>query len=199
MKKQKKTKSIIFTIAIIFIVLISLIIFYIISQKNKIRQAILTKENIEIESIRLKEQLEFKNKKIVTVTMNLIERNELISTVVNKLRTILPKTKKTNYNEIEEIIRDLKNNFYENILKEFEYHFSQVHVDFYKNITTDYQNLTSNELRLCAFLKMNMNTKDIASLTHQTVNSIEVARTRLRKKLNLNNTETDLVNFLTFY
>lgn len=198
-KQQRKTKTIVWLSSIIFLIAVVIAIIYIIYQKGKIKENNLTKEKIKIETTLLQEQLEYRNKEIVIMTMNLLERNKLINQVINKLQSILPNTKRTNCCELENIIKELKSNYHENILNEFEIRFNKVHIDFFKNIKQDFDNVTSNELRLCAFLKMNMSTKDIASLTHQTLNSIEVARTRLRKKLNLNNTETDIVNFLACY
>ncbi|MCD4747537.1 MAG: hypothetical protein K8R58_14675, partial [Bacteroidales bacterium] len=60
-----------------------------------------------------------------------------------------------------------------------------------------FPDLTANEKKLCAFLRLNMTTKDISAITHQTSNSIEVARTRLRKKLNLSNKDINLVTFIS--
>ena len=98
-----------------------------------------------------------------------------------------------------EIIRDLKGKYHENVIAEFEYRFQNVHDKFYDYLSEDFPALTSNDLRLCAFLKMNLNTKDIASITHQTTNTVEVARTRLRKKLNIDHLDTDLALFLSKY
>ena len=80
--------------------------------------------------------------------------------------------------------------------KEFETHFSQVHSDFYQKLHEKFPDITLNERKLCAFLRLNMTTKDIASITHQSVHSINVARTRLRRKMNLANSEENLVSFL---
>ncbi len=170
-KKQKKIKSIVWVISVFILIVTATTISFIIYQKSKIRESNLNKENIKIEALRLEEQLEFKNKEIVVIMMNLFERNELINKVVNNLTSILPDIKRTNYSGIENVITDLKGNYYENILKEFECRFQKVHINFFKNISQDYPNLTGNDLKLCAFLKMNMSTKDIASLTHQTLNT----------------------------
>ena len=66
----------------------------------------------------------------------------------------------------------------------------------YRNLNEKFPNLTENEKKLCALLRLDMNTKDIASITRQNPSSIEVARTRLRKKLNISNTDISLNNFL---
>ena len=56
--------------------------------------------------------------------------------------------------------------------------------------------LSPNEKKLCAFLRLNMSTKDIAALTRKSTSSIDVARTRLRKKLEISGTDTNLISFL---
>ena len=71
-----------------------------------------------------------------------------------------------------------------------------MHVDFYKKLGENYPDLSSNEIRLCAYLKLNLGTKDIAAITYQTTNSIDVARHRLRQKLGLKKEES-LVAFLS--
>ena len=58
-------------------------------------------------------------------------------------------------------------------------------------------NLTENEKKLCALLRLDMTTKEIAAITHQNPSSIEVARTRMRKKMNLSNTEINLNSYLS--
>ena len=79
---------------------------------------------------------------------------------------------------------------------EFETYFTKVHPDFYKKLSQQFPDLTPNEKKLCAFLKLNLSTKEISAITYQSVNSIMVSRTRLRKKLNIQGEETNLTNFL---
>jgi DNA-binding CsgD family transcriptional regulator len=59
-----------------------------------------------------------------------------------------------------------------------------------------FPDLSPSERRLCAFLKLDMTTKEISAITHQNAKSIDVARTRLRKKLNLTGTDHNLITFL---
>ena len=80
--------------------------------------------------------------------------------------------------------------------KEFEVRFQQVHTDFYKKLTNKYPYLTSNDLKLCAFLRLNMSTKEISAITFQSYNTLSTARYRLRKKLGLDD-HANLVSFLS--
>jgi DNA-binding CsgD family transcriptional regulator len=73
----------------------------------------------------------------------------------------------------------------------------EVHAGFYEKLLKAYPDLSQNELKLCAFLRLNMSTKDIAELTGQQLPSIDKARYRLRKKLGLASSETNLVTFLS--
>jgi DNA-binding CsgD family transcriptional regulator len=60
-----------------------------------------------------------------------------------------------------------------------------------------YPDLTQSELKLCAFLRLNMSTKEISELTGQRILTIDHARYRLRKKLGISNSEINLVTFLS--
>jgi len=75
--------------------------------------------------------------------------------------------------------------------------FKQVHVEFYKNLIDKYPELTSGELRLCAFLRLNLSTKEIAQLTGQNIKALEMARFRLRKKMGIADSDTNLVVYLS--
>ena len=81
--------------------------------------------------------------------------------------------------------------------QEFEIRFQQVHNSFYDKLNALSPDLSTNERRLCAFLKLSMSTKEISSITGQSPRSIDVARTRLRKKLNLTNNDSSLSDFLS--
>ena len=72
---------------------------------------------------------------------------------------------------------------------QFQYNFT------HKNLNKMYPDLTPNEIKICAFLRLNMSTKDISAITHQSVKSINMARFRLRKKLDIESDE-NLIGFL---
>ena len=74
-------------------------------------------------------------------------------------------------------------------------HFKEVHFAFYEMLQKSFPDLTVNEKRLCAFLRLNLTTKEIAAITHQSVKSINMARFRMRKKMNLES-DVDLAGFL---
>ena len=127
--------------------------------------------------------------------MYLLKKNELITKISEKLIKSQLDFKRENQKVIQEIIIELKSDQNTNTWAEFEAHFTQVHTDFYKKLNDEFPNLSANEKKLCAFLKLNMSTKDIGSITYQSVKSISVARSRLRKKLKIESEDVNLVNF----
>jgi len=79
--------------------------------------------------------------------------------------------------------------------KQFEFHFDQAHENFIKRLKKNYPDLTQADLKLCAYLRLNLSSKEIAPLLNISLRGVEVRRYRLRKRLNLN-TEDNLVEFL---
>ncbi len=67
---------------------------------------------------------------------------------------------------------------------------------FFENLLREYPNLTKNERKLCTFIHLNLSTKEISKITHQSVGSIHIARSRLRQKFGLTNSEQSLITFL---
>ena len=150
----------------------------------------------EMEQVSLKNELEMRNKELTTHVLYQLRKNEFILNIIEKLKgsvkNLLPENKKV----IESVIRELDKDYGDEIWKEFEVRFQQVHTDFYKNLVEKFPDMTTNELRLSAFLKLNMSTKDIAAITFQSINSIDVARSRLRQKFGLSK-EENLSAFLS--
>lgn len=81
--------------------------------------------------------------------------------------------------------------------EEFEFRFQQIHSGFYDRLTKACPELSLNERRLCAFLKLDMTTKEISDITGQSISAVNMARTRMRKKMELTNTDTGLFEFLS--
>jgi len=121
----------------------------------------------------------------------------VINDVIFKLNKTSFNLKMENRQIIFSIISELKANTSNNFWENFTYSFSRVHKNFYKNLESCHPNLSPSEKRLCSFLRLNLNTKDIAYLTHNTVGSIETARIRLRKKLGLSHQNTSLNNYIS--
>lgn len=152
-------------------------------------------KRIELEKERLALQLADKEKQLSELEYRLSKNamletlvTELQSTYVNKNRAVDGDSIKT---ETSKLVQQGK------IWEEFEVRFAKTHGDFYDRLVKAFPDITLNERRLCAFLKLDMTTKEISTITGQSVRAIEIARTRLRKKLNLNQSDTSLFEFLS--
>lgn len=200
-KKQQQRFMFVAIILLFSVIILSLL--YILSQ-SRVRRLSLKNKNIELanrnaelEKDAMANELELKNKELTTNVMYQIRKNELINSIAERLLANSHNFKKENQGLIKEIIKDLENTQEDSIWKEFETRFHQVHNQFYDKLNEINPDLTPNERRLCAFLRLNMSTKEISSITSQSPRSIEVARTRLRKKLNLTNSEVGLIEHLS--
>ncbi|RLD31659.1 MAG: hypothetical protein DRI83_12030 [Bacteroidetes bacterium] len=155
-------------------------------QKNKLRQSKLERKNLELERSQLQFDLDYKNKELTTNVLHLIERNEFISQLSEKLQNI---DDNTETDTILDVVKEIDRNTSGNLWQEFEKTYMDVHKDFHIALTTRYPKLTANDRKICAFILMNMSTKDISSITYQSPQSIKIARYRLRKKLGLTRSE----------
>ena len=178
-------------IAVAIALLLSLIIVVLLLKLEKNR-----KKKMQSDMGLLEEKLEHANKELATYVLYLMKKNEFILSIIEKLKKARLDAKTENKKVISELINELKSNTGMISWEEFEVRFQEVHTDFYRKLHEHYPNLTNNEIRLCAFFKLNMTTKEIAAITYQSLNSIKVARYRLRKKLDLSKDES-LTAFLS--
>jgi DNA-binding CsgD family transcriptional regulator len=201
-QRRQRIRNLI-TAVILLLIVVILGLLYVLSQ-SRLRRLSLLNSNIQLASEKtvleketLAKELEIKNKELTTNVIYQIRKNELIHNIVEKLMVNRHSFKKENQNLIEELIKELENSKEDSIWREFETRFHQVHNQFYEKLNVINPDLSPNERRLCAFLRLNMSTKEISSITGQSLRSIDVARTRLRKKLNLTNSEVGLIEYLS--
>jgi tetratricopeptide (TPR) repeat protein len=193
-QKQKELYYLLGASMLIVLLLIAVILFLI--QRNKVRKGQIQEAKLQLERVHLKNDIEMKDKELATNVMFLIEKNELINTISEKLLDIKTGIPAESQGALHRVIMDLQSNFQPALWQEFEFRFQQVYETFYRVLTERFPDLSPGERRLCAFLKLNMTTKEISALTHQNSKSIDVARTRLRKKLGLTGMDQNLVTFL---
>jgi tetratricopeptide (TPR) repeat protein len=189
-------------VAILFLVLL-VAVFFIFVMRSRVKTAklqqdklTLERENLDLAHKTLEEDLEFKERELTAKALFMLKNTELLERVTENLQKAKRSLTKENQQQIQEIIADLQSGQRNTGWDEFEVHFTRVHSQFYQSLQDKFPTLTSNEKKLCAFLRLNMSTKDISAITNQSVNSITVARTRLRKKLGIDGEDTHLINFL---
>jgi len=177
---------------IIFSLVFVLVILGFAFSRHRLKSKFVVLEKEKIES-----ELDIKNRELTVNLISLIKKNELLSEISTKLIQLESNASGTETKDaIIRISKELRNNTDDNILNEFSLRFQEVHAGFYEKLLKSYPDLSPNELKLCAYLRLNMSTKEIQELTGQRQLAIDQARYRLRKKLGLSNSETNLINFL---
>jgi len=179
---------------LMFLLIIVTLLFFL--QRSKTRRSELEQAHLQLERASLKNDLAIKDKELAANIMYLLNKNELINSMSEKLLEIKSQLSAENQPAIQKVVLDLQSNLQPELWQEFDFRFQQVHEQFYKALNEKFPDLSPSDRRLCAFLKLNMTTKEISAITHQNAKSIDVARTRLRKKLNLTGTDHNLVSFL---
>ncbi len=146
----------------------------------------------------LNSELELKEKELTLSVMSLMKQNEILANLGVKLKNMQKNAQEDETKTvIRGIVKELKTTSEKEIEQELDIRFKQVHGDFYQKLLKQFPDLTPNELKLCAYLRLNLSSKDISDLTGQRVATIEIARSRLRKKLGISNSQTSLITFLS--
>ena len=192
-KRIEQQRKDLFILIVIISLLLALIIIILILARLRVKA-----KNATLARQKLEHELEFKNKELTSNVMSLLKKNEILSGISDKLISIKNQAvKEETKDAIIKISKELQNTTEEEIFEEFELRFKQVHHDFYDKLIQQFPDLSPNEQRLCAFLRLNMSTKEISELTGQRPSSLETARYRLRKKLGISNSQTNLISFLS--
>ncbi|GAB1857046.1 hypothetical protein MHTCC0001_18820 [Flavobacteriaceae bacterium MHTCC 0001] len=165
--------------------LLSLIAFYALQQKLKRSKTEKEKLNLE---------LDFKKKELTTHALHLAKKNEVLENLKQQAKTFKSSENfQKGYNQLIRTINfDLKD---DNNWENFSRYFEQVHSGFNTTVKQKFPEVTPNELRLMALLKMNLTSKEIANILNISPEGIKKARYRLRKKLGISTEESlqDLV------
>lgn len=142
---------------------------------------------IKLKNEQLEQELAGKNRELANSAMSIVYKNELLNNVHEELLELRDnegrKLSGEQLRKINKIIEDARSD--ERDWNVFEESFNEAHENFFKKLKADYPELVPNDLKLCAYLRMNMSSKEIASLLNITTRGVEIRRYRLRKKLNL--------------
>ena len=152
------------------------------------RQALISeKEIIRLRNEKLQDEMIFRDKELANQTMNLVQKNKFLIKLIEELQRIQSTTEDHTVKNkmillkkrIQKEIDDKQQN------KVFETYFDEVHNEFFNRIKEKYPDLSPKDLRLCAHIRMNISTKEIASLLNISYRGVEINRYRLRKKLDI--------------
>ena len=139
---------------------------------------------MSIENNKLQDDIVGKNRELAVSTMSMIKKNQFLSKIKLDLKQI--ESNEKIFSVIKMIDKNLNN---KDDWKFFEEAFNNADKDFLKKVKETHPSLTNNDLRLCAYLRLNLSSKDIAPLLNISLSSVEIKRYRLRKKMNLTHNE----------
>ena len=167
---------------------------------EKEQQVQLKQQRIALENEKLQSELTMKTKELANSTMNLIKKNEFLLQMKENIQGFTRKNQADNWMTdakrlATSIDRYLSNN---EDWKVFEANFNQVHETFLRKLKNDHPDLTPGDLKLAAYLKMNLSSKEIAPLLNISIRGVENKRYRLRKKINLPSS-SNLIEYLMRY
>ncbi|HEX7846241.1 MAG TPA: triple tyrosine motif-containing protein, partial [Chitinophagaceae bacterium] len=155
------------------------------------------KQIIQLRNEKLEAEVEHKNSELASSAMNLVQKKEMLSKIKEDLSQYkaIPETDKAN-KEFQKIIRLIDKELDHNEeWEQFAVHFDSVHTNYLKKLKEKYPSLTTSDLKLAAYLRLNLSSKEIAQLMNISVRGVETSRYRLRKKLDLAN-EANLFDHL---
>jgi hypothetical protein len=169
-----------------------------IMEEEKERQ--MEEHRIKTANERLQSDVIIKSKELANSAMNLIQKNEILAKIKEELQALRTSAEANlngrHYQKITHLIdAHISSNHDWQI---FEMNFNQVHEQFFKKLKIDFPELTPGDLKLAAYLKMNLSSKEIAPLLNISLRSLENKRYRLRRKLNLPE-EVNLTEFMLQY
>ena len=165
--------------------------------KIKQEQFELEKEIERLKNDKLQIKILLKDKELVNNTLQVVKKNKILNGIIHKLKDInvesFDESTKFQFNRLNKsIIKEVNT---DKSWKDLEKHIKNVHFDFLKRLKDKFPTISPRELDLSTYLLMNMSTKEIAEIMNISNGGVELARYRLRKKLDLNKKE-NLIGFL---
>jgi DNA-binding CsgD family transcriptional regulator len=165
-------------------------------QRELLREKTLENEKriVQLKNESLQNEIKLKSKQLANNAMALVKKNETLQEIKKEL--MVNKEGFNNYYAFKKLLKKLDNSI---VLKDewevFENNFSQVHDEFFEILKAKHAKLTPKDLKICAYIKMNLSSKEIAPLMNISVRGVETHRYRLKKKLDLEN-DISVVDYL---
>ncbi|UPT70319.1 MAG: hypothetical protein M0D53_14665 [Flavobacterium sp. JAD_PAG50586_2] len=183
-KEVSKLTNYILVLILALLLIVFTILFLFLKRINKRdKQLLKTKEELVQlmeEQKKMKEQqfqndIEFKESQLSAVTIQMLEKNELL----DEIKTILSRKEPTSEKDLKKLIS--KYTIQDNNWKDFDNYFESVNKNFYTRLKNKYPEISSNDLKICALIKLNLSIKEMASILNISPDSVKTARHRLRK------------------
>lgn len=183
-------QRVILIVSILFIITLGALYFSYIRARFKAEKQVIRKEK-ELELQKANEVLEIKNKELAASALKLIEKDENLSLLKTKIKEI---DGNVDVRELKKVLKSISISNDRN-WEEFETRFVAINESFYQRLQEKFPNLSQRDLKLCALIKLNFSSKEMAKLLGISVESAHTSRYRLRKKLKLTR-DVNLTEFI---
>jgi tetratricopeptide (TPR) repeat protein len=173
---------------IILLLITAALILLILVQRVYLKNKITKRDQLIVqqESVLLQSKLDSKNRELSNVALQVVEMQLQLQDTNDKLKEIINRSVDKNHPIFREILNWLKTNYVKHsLLKGFENQLADSNKDFYSRLLTNFPDLTPTELKICAMLRLNLSTKEIALLLTRSIRTIDFTRNSIRKKLKL--------------
>lgn len=162
---------------------------------SKRREAAANRKILQLQNEKLATEIEAKNSKLMFSSVQMAHKNEILTELKKNLIELKNDPERNFRSLIRKLDHELKN---EDYWKEFNLYFNEVDQKFLDEIVKKHPKLTKNDLRMCSLLRMNLSTKEIASLLNISVRAVEQSRYRLKKRLDLDK-DIDLSKYISSF
>ncbi len=194
---SKLTNYLLLSLILLLVVVFTTLYLFLKKINKRDKQLLQTKENLVAlmeEQKLFKEQqfqndLEHKESQLSAITIQMVEKNELL----DEIKSIINRKEPNAEAELKKLVN--KYTIQDNNWKDFDHHFESVNKNFYTRLKQKYPEISANDLKICALIKLNLSIKEMASILNISPDSVKTARHRLRKKLQLS-TEENLTDFI---
>ena len=201
LQREKKIfhfRQLLLLLSLSLIIIVTLLVYNKLRNNHRKNKLLMEQEAALSKTKQMGMEIELKNKSndLTNVALHLVEKNKILYELKMELKNL----KNAPAEEREERIKELALNVQQSInlqkdLDDFQNNIDHVNSSFYRKLKQKFPTLTKNEERLCAMLRLNLSSKEIAALNNISIRAVEMGRYRLRKKFDIPST-TALSDFL---
>ena len=189
-KEKQKREQLVFVFILLFFVFLFLSFLYVRSTKNKQLKIV-----AELERKTYQNEIELKNRQLISKTLLQLSKNELIEEIINTLSRIPNQLENSDMQSIIQKLQSQLKDPAEANWNSFLTYFEQTNPDFLSTLKAKHPNLTANDIRLSSYIYLNLDTKEIAKLLHIAPESYKKKKRFLARKIGLSTSE--IYNYLS--
>ena len=185
-EREKRQRLNFYIVGIVLVLVFVLLVFVWIYYRQRQKLTRMDLELSKVKNDQLQEDVRRKNKELTAYTLRVAQNNQFLQNIDEIISNINSSSKEV----IEDQLRQLKveaniNKRRDKDWVEFQKQFEGIHTSFIKNLTSQYPELSTGEIRLCTLIKLNLTSKDIASVLGVSMNTLKSSRYRIHKKIGL--------------